>query len=105
MRKSPLGVAKYFVGGMKMAVTHPQSDKWAKRQVLVWGLLEGVTLVNLTMALLLGTMNGFIVGFTLVGLCLYTVSFRWALDGLRYRANLRRSASERDRFNQIVSGM
>lgn len=109
MRKSPVWVAKWVVGGIKLALTRPVSDKAAKLQTAVWSFLLLIVLGNLTMAVLLGTMGGpiggFTVGFTLVGLCVYAVCLRWALKGLQYRAMLRREASDRKAFNQIVSGL
>lgn len=105
MRKSPKWVAKYVVGGIKLSLAHPQTDRAAKMQAWVWSLLLLVTLMNITMALLLGSMNPFMVGLTLVGLCIYTVCLRWALKGLRYRAMLKRESSDRKAFNQIVAGL
>lgn len=97
MNKSRLRAIKWLGAGVRDALKHPTSDKIAKGQVTVWAALLVVVLANLTMALLVGTMSGFVIGFTLVGLVAYSVFLKWALEGVAYRR------SERRRFDEIVN--
>lgn len=96
---------KWLVGNIKLALMHPTSDKMAKRNVAVWSVLLMVVVMNLLLALFLGTGWGFSAGFSLMGMIMYAPCLRWAILGLQYRARENRLASDRAAFDALVKGL